>query len=159
MVKKPNLVDIKITHMEKNRDKIVRELLGVVEQKKAEIAKAEKPKWETNCSWSYDKNGQSRTNLQTVTDVNEIGHMLGFLYETSGNFQKAKETLGVDTEFKWLGFTEKEWLADFKTRVNKIQITKKKAELAEIESKLEKLVSKEERERIELENIQKALLG
>jgi hypothetical protein len=40
-------------------DKLVQELFNVVQAKKAEIAKAEKPSWETNCAFRYNKDSSA----------------------------------------------------------------------------------------------------
>ncbi len=142
----------------KTKDEIIQDLFEVVRQKKAEIAKAEKPKWETNCSFSYSENGSERTNIQIVSDVNALLRILGHIAIQFDGFTKAAGMTNVtDAKFKWQGFTLNEWVSDIQTRINKIQITKKRAELEDLERRLDKLVSPEVREAMELEAIQKAL--
>ena len=46
--------------MATSRDKQVQELFKIVQEKKSDIVKAEKPNWQTNCSFGYDKNSSSR---------------------------------------------------------------------------------------------------
>ncbi len=142
----------------KTKDELVQELFEVVKQKKAEIAKAEKPKWETNCSFSYNETSSERINIQTVSDVSGLLRILGHIVIQHDGFTQAGGMANVtDVPFKWQGFTLKEWVSDIQTRINKIQITKKKAELEDLEKRLDKLVSPEVREAMELAAIQKAL--
>ena len=65
--------------------------------------------------------------------------------------------LGTKYQFKWLGFTFDQWKADIKTRIDKIQISKKKKELEELEVRLDKLISPELKQQMELEEITKLL--
>lgn len=140
------------------KDKLVQDLIKKSQEKKAEITKAEsKPKWETNCSFGYSKDSSSRTNLQTVTDTDEFINILAFLIEKQKSFNEAKEELVLEGEFKWMGFSFKEWKSDVLTRVNKITVTKKKKEFEEIEKRLNSLISTEMREELELEELQKML--
>lgn len=143
--------------MATERDKKVQELFEIVQTKKKEIAKAEKPKFETNCSFGYNKDSSSRINIQVCADVDELIQALAFLYERKSNFDKAQEFLGTNQSFKWMGFSLKEWSNDIKTRVDKINITNKKKELELLESKLDKLVSPELKAQLELDEIEKML--
>jgi hypothetical protein len=139
--------------MSKTKDELIKELLGVVDSKKMEIAKAEKPSWETNCSFSPTGNASDRKNIQVETDVDFFVDSLAGLMMKREFHAKAQQTLGVKTEFKHQSFTFEQWEADFKTRLSKIKISEKKKELADLEARLNKLVSKEERERLELESL------
>ena len=53
-------------------DKIVQDLFKVVQVKKEEIAKAERPNWETNCAFGYYPEQSQRINLQVMSDVLEL---------------------------------------------------------------------------------------
>lgn len=143
--------------METAKDKQVQELFKIVQAKKVEIAKAEKPNWITNGSFGYNKDTSSRTNIHVVSEVDELVSILGFLLEKKKSFAEANAILGTNETFKWLNFELEDWQSDIQTRINKIQITKKKKELDAIESKLNSLVSKEMREALELAEITKAL--
>ena len=110
-------------------DKAVQQLFEVVQKKKAEIAKAEKPNWLTNCSFRYNKESSNSTNIQVCSDVNELITILGFLIGKQNEFNLAKEVLGVTNTFNWFGFTLEEWTNDIRTRIDKIQITNKKKDL------------------------------
>lgn len=144
---------------EKNaRDIQIQKLFDIVQLKREEIAKAERPNWLTNCTFGYDETSK-RINIQVTNDVIVLAKILAFLYGKEGDFSKACTELGVADEFKWMGYTTDEWAEDLKTRVNKIQITKKKRDLELIEGKLDKLISPEMKAQMELDEITKELLG
>ena len=138
-------------------DKLVQELFAVVQTKKAEIAKAEKPSWETNCAFRYNKDSSASTNLQVCADVEELVHILAFLCDRKNGFDEAQKITGTSLKFRWLGFTFQEWVSDIKTRIDKIQITNKKKELEVLEARLDKIVSPELKAKWELEEITKLL--
>ena len=138
-------------------DKAVQQLFEVVQKKKAEIAKAEKPNWLTNCSFRYNKESSNSTNIQVCSDVNELITILGFLIGKQNEFNLAKEVLGVTNTFNWFGFTVEEWTNDIRTRIDKIQITNKKKELEQLELRLDKLISPELKASMELDEIKKLL--
>lgn len=56
-----------------------------------------------------------------------------------------------------LGYSIEDWRDDFKTRITKINLKNEKEKLEKLEAKLEKLVSKEMREALELAAIEKEL--
>lgn len=141
------------------KDQIVKNLLRVVKEKKDAIAKAEKPTWETNCTFSPTGGVSDRINLNVETDLNVLVGILALLMNKKENFDNAKVVLGVKAEFKHQNFTFEAWMNDIKTRVNKIEISKKRSEVDEIESRLNKLISKEERELIELEALSSMVSG
>lgn len=143
--------------MANEKDKLVQDLFKVVQAKKAEIAKAEKPNWLTNSSFGYSKDSSSRINLNVCADVEELISMLEFLITKKNSNEEAQKMLGTSITFKWLGFTFTDWATDIKTRIDKIQITKKKTELSNLETRLNGLVSKEMRDQMELEAITREL--
>jgi hypothetical protein len=143
--------------MESENDKLVQELLEVVQKKKAEISKAEKPNWLTNCAFRYSKDTPITTNIQVCSDVEELINILGFLIEKETNFNKAQEILGTSYTFNWFGYTIDEWTNDIRTRIHKIQINVKKKELEQLESRLEKLISSKLKTQMELADIKKSL--
>lgn len=69
----------------------------------------------------------------------------------------AKE-LGVDKhECEHDGYAIDDWIADIKTRLNKIQIKSKKDALAALEARLDKIISPELRAEMELAAIEAEL--
>ena len=143
--------------MANDRDKLVQELFNVVQEKKAAIAKAEKPNWETNCAFRYNKDSSASINLQVCSDGEELVNILGFLIEKKNAFESAQKILGTSFKFKWSGFSFEDWSSDLKTRLDKIEISIKKKELEMLEGRLNGLVSKEMREQLELDEIKKML--
>lgn len=138
-------------------DKQALELFKIVQAKKAEIAKAEKPTWETNCSFRYNKDSSASTNLQVCADVEELVHILGFLCDRKKGFDEAQKIVGTSLKFRWMGFTFEDWASDVKTRIDKIQITNKKKDLEILEGRLDKILSPELKAQMELDAITKAL--
>ena len=143
--------------MSNERDEIVKGLFNIIQEKKAAIAKAEKPTWETNCAFRYGKESSVSTNIHVCGSVEELLEMLTFLVTRKDAYDTAQKLLGTSIKFKWFGYTFGEWLSDIKTRLDKIEISNKKKELEELEARLDKLVSKEMREALELEEIKKLL--
>lgn len=141
-----------------NTDKQVMDLYDIVQNKKKEIAKAEKPNWLTNCSFGFGQDSNVRVNIQTVADPNKMVELLAFLYVQRNAFEEAAKDLGVKATFKWFGFSVEDWKQDFQTRLNKILISKKKQELEVLESRLNSLISPELKRKLELEEITKQLL-
>jgi hypothetical protein len=77
------------------------------------------------------------------------------MYENS--LLLAKEFGISEYKFKWLGFSYEDWSSDFQTRINKININKKKEELQNLETRLNSLISPELRRELELKEIEKML--
>ncbi len=143
--------------MATSRDKQVQELFKIVQEKKSAIVKAEKPNWQTNCSFGYDKNASARLNIQVLSDIDELVEILAFLLRRKEYHEKASVLLGATSEFKYLGFTCEQWKSDIQTRIDKIQISKKKQELEQLESRLNSLISPELKAEMELAEITKML--
>ena len=143
--------------MATKQDEQVQKLFAIVQAKKEEISKAEKPNWETNGTFGYDKYSASRINIHVTSDIEELVSILGHVIEKEKSFQSAQSILGTDATFKWMGFTLKEWQYDIQTRINKIQIKKKKDELETLERRLDSLVSPELKRQMELDEITKML--
>lgn len=142
-------------------DKKVRALYDVVQQKKNEIQSAERPNWVTNCNFNYDPKAtgvNTQSNIQTVTDANELVRALGFLKVQKGAFEEAAKELGkAKAKFTWGGYEYDDWKADFLTRINKIELATKKKELAALEARLDSILSPELKAQFEIEAITKEL--
>ncbi len=142
----------------KTTDQKVRELFDLVQEKKLAIEKAERPCWSTGGNFGFSSNSaHDRTNVQTVNDVRKIVEMYAFLIDRKEKSEKAAEELGVKYSFTWLGFTVNEWFNDFSIRVNQISLQEKRKELAEIESRLNAIISPELKAQMELDAISKIL--
>jgi hypothetical protein len=143
--------------METDTDKIVLELLQRVKQKQKEIADSERPHWETSCSVGMTDNVNDKVNIQTVTDLNKLVSLYAFLSEKEKSLVAAKRELGVDVKLSWQGHSFADWKKDFKARIEQIGLNRKRADLRDLEARVEKLVTPEQRRQIELEAIQKEL--
>ena len=142
---------------QKTADEIVQELVAIVNKKREEIQKVERPNWITNGSFKFAKGSTDSFNLQTITDIDVFVNALSFLIDKEKSYKVACETLGVDSKFDWFGFSVEDWTSDFKTRITKIQLTQKKKELEIYEKELDELVSPEMRRAMKLEKITQGL--
>jgi len=139
-------------------DEKVKTLFESVQAKKLAIEKAERPCWLTAGNFGYSANSaHDRINIQTLTDVRKIVEMFAFLIDRKEKSENAAKELGVNYTFTWLGFSVDEWKNDFQTRVNQISIQEKRKELAEIEARLNAIISPELKAQMELEAISKLL--
>lgn len=143
-----------------NIDEKIKELFSVLENKRKEIELAEKPRWKTHLSFRYiedSKNTSDVINLGVVKEEKTLIDMASFLILREKAWKDASSLLGSNLKFKWLNYSAEDWLEDIKNRMVKIKIDEKKREFTLLEDKLNKLVSPEERRRIELEEISKTL--
>ena len=141
-------------------DEQILELIQDIKSRKEKIAKAEKPKWKTNCSFSYTEGSRnSAINIQVCSDVVQLLKISAFLTTTYQAFENSKRWLGVDeeTKFHWDGFGLEEWTDDIGARIAKIQISQEKTKLEALESRLNSIVSPETRRRLELEAIKREM--
>jgi len=142
----------------KTTDEMVKELFDTVQTKKLAIEKAERPCWQTSGNFGYSANSaHDRTDVKTITDVRKIVDMLAFLMDRKEKSESAAKELGVTYTFSWLGFSVDEWKSDFVTRVNQISLKEKQKELAEIEARLNAIISPELKAKMELEVLSKLL--
>lgn len=143
-------------------DQLVLDLLKKVEEKKQQIGKAERPSWETNCSFGFDPTNNTRINIQVVRDLEELVNIYGFIQSKYTAFNVAARDLNLlddNTEpvFKWQGFTFHQWSSDIKTRISQLKIKNKRDELEKLQERVNSLVSPEQRRQIELEKLVKEL--
>ena len=140
----------------KNKDEIVLKLINIVQEKKQAIEKAEKPNWETNCVFVID--GRT-SNIRTINSIEKALEIYTHIVSSFKMHTEACGLLGVTKEFKYNGFTFDQWTNDFKNVTTLLNLNVLKAELAEDEAKLDKLVSKEKREELELMELMKKYEG
>jgi hypothetical protein len=135
------------------QDKQVQALFDIVQKKKSDIAKAERPSWETTCTFHKDPGSSASQNIQTITKLDELVSIMAFLMEKEFFFESANKELGTKVKFNWQGYTIDQWRSDIKTRINKVEITKKKKELEDLESRLNTIISPEVRRKMEIDAI------
>lgn len=136
-------------------------LIEEVKNKKAEIAKIQRPNWLTNCSFSYQPKGRPEPiNLHVVSDVFELINIVAFLNLREQAYEDAVDMLQVEVPtFEWYGHLTEEWIADVKTRIDQIQLSDKKKKLEILEKRLDKIISPELKRQMELEAIEAELNG
>ncbi len=142
---------------EKTEDQVVQELFDLVQKKKSEIAKINKPDWKTNCTF-VSENGQ-RWNLHVESDVNVLINILGYLVMKSQTFETARKELNLSDKYKFTygGYSYNDWKTDISVRIAKIEINSKVSELNKLEARLDAVLSPELKRKMEIEAISKEL--
>ena len=144
----------KNTATKKTGDELVQELFDKVQSKKAALAQANKPCWNTSGSFGYSpSNPSGDINIKTLNDKRKIVDMLAFLMDRARAHSEAASALGVTAAFSWQGFTLNEWKSDFQTRVDQLMYTEKKKELDQLEARLDAILSPEMKRTMELNTI------
>lgn len=134
------------------------ELIQAVKRQKEDIAKAERPNWATNCSFSYSESGGNAVNLHVESNIKNLVCIAAFLMDKAKSYKSAAAELGVEApDFNWQNFSVNDWLEDVKLRINKVQIASKKKKLEALEERLNKIISPDLRAEMELEAIQNEL--
>lgn len=140
-------------------DQRVQALFDALQAKKAEVANAERPQYITGGSFRYSESNGASIDIISERNEKKLVEILTFLLERSEKYAVAAEQLNVTVDFTWLGFTVKEWFTDLKTRVSTLQIAKRRAELKELEEKINKVISPEMRREMELKALEASLLA
>lgn len=145
--------------MAKQADAKTLALIKAVQEKKAQIAKAERPNWITNCSFSFTGKPGDAINLHVENDVRTLIGIAGFILDKEASHNRGCGALNIDPipTFKWMTFSASEWLSDVKARIAKIQIVEEKKKLESLEARLNAIISPELRQQMELAEIEKAL--
>jgi hypothetical protein len=137
-------------------DQKIQELFNVVQYRRLALEKdalALKGKWETTCS--YPMNG-TFINLQTA-DKSTIRQVAIHIKIQSFFGAQVDKELGIDESSLVNGFTVDAWLSDCKKRMAAINSREKKRELDDLEARLNKIVSPEQRREMELAAIAASL--
>lgn len=138
-----------------NNDAVIKDLLQKVEDQKNGLGTRAKVAWNTNGVFKY--RGGDFFNLNTVTDPSVLANALAVLISQEDSFKEACKRLGIKAEYKWDGYSVKDWQEDFQTRIDVIEWDKKKKTLDATKAKLNALVSEEAKTEMELEDIKKLL--
>ena len=143
----------------KSTDELVMELLKKVQRRKDEVKAAKKkPQWKTNLSLGrHAASSQDRVNIMTRTDPNEIIDWYIFLSQKEEGITKAAEELGLPADVSWLGYPITDWKEDLKTRAAQLSIEAKQREIEELDKRVNKLVSPDQRREMELTALQELL--
>ncbi len=132
----------------------IKKLFEIIQEKKAKLAKLERPTYNTSCSFSRYNENPCNLHVQPIESLVEI---LGWLTVKNEAFQTACKELNLDLKFEHLGKSYDNWKEDISTIINIKNITKEKRDLQEKENKLNQLISPEERRRLEVEALEKEL--
>lgn len=142
-------------------DEQVLELLNKIKTQKQEVeALSKRPKWITNCVFSYlPSSVHGSINIMTVTDIESLLDIYAFLSQKKDSIKKYGEFLSIEdlTEPTHLGYTITDWLKDVQTRIESLQVDKKKNKINDLDKRVNKLVSAEQRRVLELEALKKEL--
>lgn len=142
---------------DKAKDKLIEDLLVIVEQKKAEIERIKNPVFKTNLSVVHP----SRTDgVRVNINVADEEILLSLLYAFGTLIEKNKvipEKYGVPKIENWYGFKLEEWRDDIVLKIRQKNSQKQIKELKEMETKLNSLMSEDKKKDLELEALKSSL--
>ena len=135
-------------------DKQIDELLKSVKVQQLEVSDEEKKSkvsWITTCS--YEMNCGRIINIH-VCNKDSIIKAMGDLIHCTETINKAHKELGLD-EYNMIhnGFHYDDWVADFNKRLSVLSIKEKKQKLSVAETKLNGILSDDQRRQLELDDI------
>lgn len=143
---------------DKAKDKLIEDLLVVVEQKKAEIERIKNPTFKTNLSIANpNSNDGVRINMNVASE--EI--LLSLLYTFDTLIEKNKvlpEKYGVPKLEDWYGYKLEDWRDDLVLKIKQKNSQKQIKDLKEKEELLNSLVSERKKKEKQLDSL-KASLG
>lgn len=144
---------------EESVDQAVMDLLIRVERKKKDIEKSKtRPSWKTSCSFGKDPNStQDRVNIQTIREIRKLVEIYAFLKMQQDSLFSAAQELGVEYEQSWQNYSFNDWKEDIRTRIGQLSLEKKQKELEELDARVNRLVSPEQRRAMELKALQEML--
>ena len=130
-------------------------LIKEVTRQKAEISKAERPQYVTNCSFSFSEDQSKAINIHVESNIKSLICIAAYLNNLEKSYSDSAILLGVSEppSFTWCGFKPSEWFEDIKLRITKIQISSKKKKLEALETRLNAIISTELKAELELEAI------
>lgn len=148
-------------------DEAVMALLVTVQEKKAEIKKLKKkPQWKTNCSivWNVDPTrttdkSHDRVNIQVVRDPSMLMELYAFLLQREDYLEGAAMALKLPQDLTYMAYPTADWKADLQTRAAQLSVEQKEKDLAALDERVNKLVSRDQRRAMELKALQKILDG
>lgn len=142
---------------DKAKDKLIEELLVVVENKKAEIERIKNPVFKTNLSLASPYNESVRVNLNVAGEETLLSLLFIFERMVSDN-GTIPVKYGVPSIEDWYGFKLEDWRSDLVLKIKQKSAQKQIKDLKDKEEKLNSLISERKKKEIELDNL-KASLG
>jgi len=140
-------------------DEVVMGMLVKVAKKKEEIEKLKvRPQWKTNCTLGRDPlTTQDRVNIQTITNPNVLISLYAFLTQQETLLSDAAKALDLEFDSTWMNYPIEDWKHDLKARSKSIVVKQKLEELKELDKRVNKLVTTEQRRLMEVEALEKLL--
>lgn len=147
---------------QKDIDASILKLRAIVKEKQEEIDAISNFTWKTSCSLRTEIASNTTggfINIQTITDLNYLISLFGFLLQKKSEWDQSTKVLKVKKEFRWQNYELSAWEADFKNRLGQLEITRKKKDLKDLQVRLEALMSVEQRRAEEIKEIESLLEG
>lgn len=142
---------------DKAKDKLIEELLVIVENKKAEIERIKNPQFKTNLSLTSPYNESVRININVASEETLLSLLYIFERMVLDN-GVVPGKYGVPCIEDWYGFKLEDWRSDLVLKIKQRSSQKQIKDLKEKEEKLNSLISERKKKEIELDNL-KASLG
>lgn len=133
------------------------ELFNVLEAKKTDIKKTEKlinKSWITTGSIAFPN--KNPINIQTASE-DMIKQIVAELLMHKHFTNLAEETLNLEKSTTFGQYSYSSWITDCEKRLAKLSLTEKNKSLADLEKRLNSIVSPDQRRQMELEAITKEL--
>lgn len=147
-----------MTNTTDTTDTKVLELFAKVRAKQKAIKTDENLKFLTNCSFSTTPEiSLSRVNLHAVQSQDDLVEFYTFLLLKESFSALVAKELEIEVDSRHMGFPISSWKNDIKNRVKQLKLIKEKKDLKTLETRLDALVSPEQRREMELEAISKEL--
>lgn len=140
-------------------DDQIRALFDKLNVRKAKVAELEAQiakGWATNLSYRM-AGSNTAVNINTIATVEGAVDLIADLVLVRKAREEAAELLGTKAATKFQGYTFDAWVEDCKKRLAAIEIRSEKKELDDLETRLNTVLSPEERRRIEVEQLLKAI--
>jgi len=144
---------------DKEKDKLIAELLIVVEKKKAEVERIKNPVYNTNLSTSnpFMGDGGIRVNLNVASEEALVTLLYSFEFLIERN-KNLPESYGISGIHSWGGFRLEDWRDDILLKIKQKSAQKQIKDLKEKEELLNSLVSERKKKENKLNSL-KAELG
>lgn len=142
---------------DKAKDKLIDDLLLIIETKKAEIERIKNPVFKTNLSLTAPNNESVRINLNVAPEET----LFSLLCSVDSLIDKNKTLptkYGISGIESWYGFKLEEWRDDLVLKIKQKSAQKQIKDLKEKEEKLNGLISERKKKDMELDSL-KASLG
>ena len=121
----------------------IKQLLSSIEDKRKKLGTKPKMSLQTNGLLKCDEG--KVININTINSQDECVRIVADIVTIRDSYIKAADLLGINAseETKYYGFSIKEWLADFKLKVDIIKWTDEDKKIKALEQKLKSLRSED----------------